>query len=119
MQVAAGNRLPAVPANSLYAGLTWSYAPVGLTATVEALGRAKIYVDDRNTDAAPGFWVANLRVGLTQNTARWRFGETLRVDNLADRAYVGSVIVNESNSRFFEPSPGRTYYLMFNAAIRH
>ncbi len=118
VQVAAGNRLPAVPANSLYAGLTWSYAPAGLTATVEALGRAKIYVDDRNTDAAPGFWVANARVGLTQTLARWTFSETLRVDNLADRAYVGSVIVNESNARFFEPSPGRTYYLMFNAARR-
>ena len=68
--------------------------------------------------ATPVLWVANARVGLTQTLARWKFSETLRVNNLADRAYVGSVIVNESNSRFFEPSPGRTYYLMFNAA-RH
>jgi len=38
------------------------------------------------------------------------------VDNLANRSYVGSVIVNESNSRFFEAAPGRTAYIMFNAA---
>ena len=29
------------------------------------------------------------------------------MDNLANRSYVGSVIVNESNSRFFEAAPGR------------
>lgn len=32
-----------------------------------------------------------------------------RVDNLANRRYVGSVIVNESSSRFFEPAPTRTW----------
>jgi iron complex outermembrane receptor protein len=34
--------------------------------------------------------------------------EYASVDNLADRRYVGSVIVNKTNSRFFEPAPGRT-----------
>jgi iron complex outermembrane recepter protein len=32
-----------------------------------------------------------------------------RIDNLADRRYVGSVIVGESNGRFFEPALGRTW----------
>ena len=53
--VAAGNHLPAVPMNSLYAGLTWRYAPLGFSTTLETLGRAKIYVDDRNSDAAAGY----------------------------------------------------------------
>jgi len=119
VQVLAGNHLPAVPMNSLYAGLTWRYAPIGLSATVETLGRSKIYVDDRNTDAAPAYWMANLRVGLAQQTARWKISEFVRVDNIADRSYVGSVIVNESNSRFFEPSPGRTYYAMFTVSRRN
>jgi iron complex outermembrane receptor protein len=30
-----------------------------------------------------------------------------RIDNLLDKRYVGSVIVNEANARFFEPAPGR------------
>jgi len=117
--VSAGSYLPAVPMNSLYAGLTWRYAPMGFSTTLETQGRARIYVNDRNSDAAAGFWVANLRAGVEQETRHWRFSEFARLDNLADRAYVGSVIVNETNSRFFEPAPGRTAYIMFNAALRN
>src|SRR6266478_6588802 len=117
--VNAGSHLPAVPMNSLYAGLTWSYAPLGFSTTLETQGRARIYVDDRNSDAAAGFWVANLRAGFEQETRHWRFSEFARLDNLAGRAYVGSVIVNETNSRFFEPAPGRTAYIMFYAALRN
>jgi iron complex outermembrane receptor protein len=117
--VGAGDYLPAVPMNSVYAGITWNYAPLAFSATLETLGRARIYVDDRNSDAAAGFWVANLRAGFEQETRHWRFSEYARLDNLANRAYVGSVIVDETNSRFFEPAPGRTAYIMFNAALRN
>jgi iron complex outermembrane receptor protein len=117
--VAAGNYLPAVPKNALYAGLTWSYAPLGFTTTLETQGRARIYADDRNSDAASGYWVANLRAGFEQDTGHWRFSEFARIDNLVDRTYVGSVIVDETNFRFFEPAPGRTAYIMFNAALRN
>ncbi|MEP6886572.1 MAG: TonB-dependent receptor, partial [Gammaproteobacteria bacterium] len=113
--VNSGSFLPAVPMNSLYAGLTWSYAPLGFSTTIEALGRARIYVDDRNSDAAAGYWVTNLRAGFVQEMAHWRFSEFARLDNLANRSYVGSVIVNETNSRFFEAAPGRTAFIMFNA----
>ena len=37
--------------------------------------------------------------------------ELLRLDNAADRRYAGSVIVNESNRRFFEPALPRTWLL--------
>ena len=117
--VNAGDHLPAVPMNSLYVGLTWRYAPMGFSTTLETLGRAQIYADDRNSAAAAGYWVANVRAGFEQETRHWRFSEFARLDNLADRAYVGSVIVNETNSRFFEPAPGRTAYIMFNAALRN
>jgi iron complex outermembrane receptor protein len=116
--VAAGSFLPAVARNSLYVGVTWSYAPLGFSTTLETLSRAKIYADDRNSDAAAGYWIANWRAGFTQETRHWRLSEFGRLDNLANRAYVGSVIVNETNSRFFEPAPGRTAYLMFNASLR-
>jgi iron complex outermembrane receptor protein len=62
--------------------------------------------------------VTNLRAGFEQESKRWRFSEYARLDNFANRNYVGSVIVNESNSRFFEAAPGRTAYIMFNAALR-
>jgi iron complex outermembrane receptor protein len=116
--VAAGNYLPAVPMNSLYAGITWRHAPTGFAATLEAQARAQIFADDRNTAAAASYWVENLRFGWVQEHRGWRFSEFARVDNLADRAYVGSVIVNDNNSRFFEPEPGRTFGILFTAAHR-
>lgn len=119
VQVAAGNFLPAVPRNSLYLGLTWDYAPMGFSTTLETVGRSSIYADDRNMAAAHGYWVNNIRAGFSQETRHWRFSEYGRIDNFANRAYVGSVIVNETNSRFFEPAPGRTAYLMFNAGLRN
>jgi iron complex outermembrane receptor protein len=51
-------------------------------------------------------------------STHWRYTEFTSLDNLTNRAYVGSVIVNETNSRFFEAAPGRTAYVMFTAA-RH
>jgi iron complex outermembrane receptor protein len=116
--VAQGSRLPAVPANALYAGVSWKYTPWGFSATLETQGRAMIYADDRNSAAAAGYWVANVRAGFEQESPRWRLSEFASLDNVANRRYVGSVIVNESNSRFFEPAPGRTAYVMFNAAFR-
>jgi iron complex outermembrane recepter protein len=54
-------------------------------------------------------------VALVQNRNGWTFKEFVRVDNLTDRNYVGSVIVNEGNQRYFEPAPGRTWLLGFSA----
>jgi iron complex outermembrane receptor protein len=34
----------------------------------------------------------------------------LRLNNLFDKNYAGSVIVNESNGRYFEPAPGRSIF---------
>jgi iron complex outermembrane recepter protein len=118
-EVAAGSFLPAVPKNALYAGVTWSYTPLGFTSTVDAESRARIYANDVNTAAATGYWVANVRAGFVQDSAHWRFSEFLGVDNLADRSYVGTVIVNETSSRFFEAAPGRTAYVVFTAGRRN
>jgi iron complex outermembrane recepter protein len=116
--VAAGSRLPAVPANSLYAGVTWRAPRGGFSTTIETVGRSQIYVDDRNSDAAAGYWTTNVRAGLAQAGDEWTVTETLRVDNVTDRRYVGTVIVNESNGRYFEPSLGRTAYLLISFSCR-
>jgi iron complex outermembrane receptor protein len=118
-RVAAGSFLPAVARNDLYLGVSWNYAPGGFSTTLETIGRARIYANDTNTAAADGYWVGNLRAGFEQESPHWRFSEFAGLDNLANRAYVGSVIVNETNSRFFEPAPGRTAYIMFTAGLRN
>ena len=39
-----------------------------------------------------------------------RVATFLRLDNVLDHRYVGSVIVNESNGRYYEPAPDRTIF---------
>jgi len=116
--VEAGNYLPAVPRNALYLGLTWSYEPAGFSTSVEEQGRAGIFADDRNTAFAVGYWETDWKAGFTQRTSRWQLSEYLRLDNLTNRSYVGSVIVNASGGQYFEPEPGRTALVMFTAKWR-
>ena len=113
---ATDKRLPAVPANTVYAALSWTHPSGNLSVTLEALGRSHFYVDDANSDAAAGYGMVGLHCDLQQQRGPWRFSESVRVDNLGDRSYVGTVIVNESNARYFEPGPGRTAYLMLTAS---
>ena len=104
-----GNRLPAVPASSLYAELGWTYQPLGFHTAVGAQVRSKVYVDDTNSASAGGFGVVNWRASFDQKFARWSVGEWARVDNVFNREYVGAVIVGDSNGRYYEPAPGRNY----------
>ena len=105
----------AVPANTLYAALSWRDRPEHYSATLELLGRSRIPVDDANSDAAAGYGLVILHGELRQQRHAWQFTESLRIDNFGDRPYVGSVIVNESNSRYCEPEPGCSAFFMFSA----
>jgi iron complex outermembrane receptor protein len=105
--VPAGSRLPGVPRSAFYAELKWRHAPSGFTAALEYLHKGRVWVDDRNSEAADASSIANLAAGFEQRAGPWRFTEFLRVDNVTDRTYAGSVIVNDANLRFYEPAPGR------------
>jgi iron complex outermembrane receptor protein len=109
--VPAGNAMPGIPRSTFYGELSWKYAPVGFASGLELRHAAPVYVNDINSDAAPAYTVANLRAGFEQQFGDWRTKEFYRLDNLTDRKYAGSVIVNEGNSRFFEPAPGRTHLI--------
>lgn len=108
--IPAGSKLPGVPQASAFAELAWSRPEWhGISAGLEGQYAGKVYVNDRNADAAPSYAIANVRLGFEQSAGQWTFREFARVNNLFDRNYVGSVIVGDTNSRFFEPSPGRNY----------
>jgi len=55
--------------------------------------------------------IANVRAGFEQQSGRWQFREFIRVNNIGNLNYVGSVIVGDTNSRFFEPSATRNFIL--------
>jgi iron complex outermembrane receptor protein len=117
--VASGARIPAVPSRQAYAELAWVPGHwSGLDTALEVQYVDKLYVNDRNSDAAPSYAVMNARIGFAQTLgpATWR--EFVRVNNLFDRNYAGSVIVGDSNDRFFEPAPGRNWFVGASVDIR-
>ncbi len=108
--VPAGNRVPGVARTSLFAELAWRRGRPGLAAMLEARYVDAVPVDDRNSDTAPGYGVADAAVAYRWASARHGGEVFLRVHNLFDAHYAGSVIVNDGNGRFFEPAPGRGAY---------
>ena len=105
--VPAGSFLPGVPRSTFYAELRWRYRPAGFLAGVELQRKSRVWVDDRNSEAADAYGVIGVAASFTQRAGDWRFQEFARIDNLTNRRYVGSVIVNDANLRFYEPAPGR------------
>jgi iron complex outermembrane recepter protein len=107
--IASGNRLPGVARNALSAALAWT--PLrGWRAGIEARALSRVAANDANTDAAAPFATASLWAGYQWPLGGWRWSAFGRLDNIAGRRYVGSVIVNEGNGRYFEPAPGRTFF---------
>lgn len=117
--VAAGNRLPAVPQLQLFTDLVWRHPANGWHAAVEGMARGEVMVEDMNTrQAAPGFAIANLRVGVDRQLGALKVGTFARIDNLFDRHYVGSVVVGDGNGRFYEPGAGRNWLLGMSLGYR-
>ena len=105
-----GNYLPGVPQTTLFAEVNWKPTD-WLSTAVEGMYRSKVYVEDTNTQkAAPAYSVFNWRAQFEQKVEHWTFHQTLRLDNLLDRQYVGSVIVGDGNFRYYEAAPGRSWY---------
>ena len=46
--------------------------------------------------------------------ADWKVRTYVRADNLFDENYIGSVIVNDGNGRFFEPADGMNWSAGFS-----
>lgn len=110
--VAAGNRLPAVPAVSGFVDLVWRDRSQQNVLALEMQGRGRIFVEDRNlAQAAPGYAILNLRAGTSFQAGAWAFRPFVRVENVLNRKYIGSVIVGDANGRYYEPSPGRSWFL--------
>ncbi|MEC5217292.1 iron complex outermembrane receptor protein [Actimicrobium sp. GrIS 1.19] len=114
--VAAGNKLPGAPAHSLYSEAQYRVSDA-VSAALEMRAEARVFVNDINSEAAPGYAVLNARAGYAWQlgTVKWfLFG---RIDNLLDKQYAGSVIVNDGNGRFYEAAPGRRVFVGLRAGL--
>ncbi|MCU4503919.1 TonB-dependent receptor [Acinetobacter sp. WU_MDCI_Abxe161] len=107
-QIPSGNAIPGIAKNQAYASLAWQPSH-GLYGGVDVQYMDKVYVNDTNSDAAPSYSVTSANVGYAWVMGDWKVNSFARVDNLFDKNYAGSVIVNDGNGRYFEPANGRNW----------
>ncbi len=107
-QIPSGNAIPGIAKNQAYASLAWQPSH-GLYGGVDVQYMDKVYVNDTNSDVAPSYSVTSANVGYAWVMGDWKVNSFARVDNLFDKNYAGSVIVNDGNGRYFEPADGRNW----------
>ncbi|MFT3761065.1 MAG: TonB-dependent receptor [Pseudoxanthomonas sp.] len=103
--VAAGTRIPGTARNQFDAALGWRQRD--WHAQLEGEGVGDVTVNDPGSAGAPGYFLLNLEAGRRWSFASGTLDGFVRLDNLLDKEYIGSVIVNEGNARYYEPGPGR------------
>ncbi|MFJ0064170.1 TonB-dependent receptor [Acinetobacter baumannii] len=117
--ISSGNAIPGIAKNQVYASLAWQPSH-GLYGGVDVQYMDKVYVNDTNSDAAPSYSVTSANIGYAWVVNDWKIISFARVDNLFDKNYAGSVIVNDSTQikvngqmvpakRYFEPADGRNW----------
>ena len=119
--IAAGNDLPGIPRQQLFAQLAWSpsfAAALGGVFTVDVRHTGRVFVNDANSDAAEAHTLLGLGARFEQTAGAWTWRQFVRLDNATDRSYAGSVIVNDGNGRFFEPGLGRNWSVGVELARR-
>ncbi|WP_428309547.1 TonB-dependent receptor family protein [Hydrocarboniphaga sp.] len=105
--VDSGSQIPGVPKSSAYGALNWGKS-AGWNAELDARYIGKVAVNDVNSESAPSYSLFGAGLGYIFELPHWRVRNFIRVDNLLDKDYVGSVIVNDGNGRYYEPGPGRS-----------
>ena len=110
--VTAGNRIAGTQRHNGFAEAAWATGVAG-TFGLEVRGVSGTTANDTNTAFADKYALAALRWGY-----RIPIGGALdavellaRVDNLTDKRYAGSVIVNEANGRYYETGAPRAALL--------
>jgi iron complex outermembrane receptor protein len=117
--ISAGAKIPGTYKHTFYGELLWKYQPLGFSAAVEARAFSDTNVAFKDDYGhANGYAIASLRTGFKQSFSNWRISEFLRVDNIFDKEYVGSIRVADLNENYFEPAPTRNYLLGINASYQ-
>ena len=106
-----GNRLPGVPEHFWRFGLR-TVLPRGFYLDADHTLTSSVFANDANTILVDswGAGVTNARMGWEGGTGSVSFAPFLGVNNLWDRQYVGSVTLNGTGGRVYEPSPRRFIY---------
>ena len=107
--IKSGNYIPGIAKSQAYLSLGW-LPETGFNAGLDVRYMDKIYANDANSESAPSYSVTSVNIGYLWKNNDWKVRSYARVDNVFDKDYVGSVIVNTSGSqgvyRYYEPADG-------------
>lgn len=117
--IASGSKIPGTYRYNLYGEVSWKHQPTGFSTALEMRKSSDTNVSFNSADGkADGYTVFNWRGGLSQTVNNWKFAEFVRIENIFDQEYVGSVRVADGNQRFYEPAPTRNWLLGLSAAYK-
>jgi iron complex outermembrane receptor protein len=114
-----GNRIPGIPRQVFQTTATF-HSPIASLVT-EATMTDRMFVDDPNTESAPGYGIVNARI---VSSALWEGSGvevTFGAQNVFNTKYISSVSVNAAGGKFYEPGSQRSIYVGVTvlAAARH
>jgi iron complex outermembrane recepter protein len=116
VSVAAGNRIPGVPERSAWTELKWAH-PSGLYVAADAKHQGQIFANDTNTESTVAVTLLGARIGYQAQRDRFKWSAFVRGENLTNKNYAGTVIVNEANRRYYEPASGRSWLAGFSGSV--
>jgi iron complex outermembrane receptor protein len=108
VRIEPGNRVAGTQRASAFVQLDAPLVVLPGRVALEGRAASRLVANDLNSESAPGYAVWALRW-----THRFELGggqsleALVRVDNLTDKVYAGSVIVNDANGRFYETGAPR------------
>lgn len=101
-----GARLPGVAKQQAYWQLQWLPSAQQRVQLVSEY-RGEVAANDANEVFAPSHVLWHLAWQQQLQWDQWQIAPWLKIHNLTDRDYVGSVVVNQGSGRAFEPGVGR------------
>ncbi len=105
----AGNQIPGIPRH-IFQTTAAFHSPLA-TLVMEATISDRMFVNDANSEAAPGYGILNARL---LSSALWGVSGaevTVGAQNLLNRRYVSSVTVNAAGGKFYESGLQRSVYV--------
>lgn len=104
-----GKRIPGLA--EIVATSTLQVSSARSTLTLEAIHVGDQYANESNTLKNDGRTTGDIALSHRLEPNGHRFVVALRVQNITDARYNGSVVVNPFNARAFEPAPGRNAFV--------
>jgi iron complex outermembrane receptor protein len=110
-----GRAIPGIPQHWLHVLLQArpGFARGGW-AELEETRSSGVFVNDTLSTYTAGWWRTDLRLGWDGTAGGLRVRPFVGFNNVFNRFYVGSVVINAANGRYYEPAPGRNMYVGFS-----